>query len=86
MRSYRNMTQEAIVTNIGTVDRAIRFVLWTILMFAPFVPPFAGMPEGWGAWTFALPALGVVMLTTALFRFCPAYALLGIRTCPLHKS
>jgi hypothetical protein len=80
------MTEEAIVTNVGTVNRAVRLVIGAILFAAPFLPPLAGRLAGWGAWKFARPAAGVVMLTTALFRFCPAYALLGIRTCPLHKS
>lgn len=33
-----------------------------------------------------LVGLGVVMLGTAAFRFCPAYALLGIHTCPVSKA
>jgi hypothetical protein len=31
-------------------------------------------------------AVGIVMLGTAAFRFCPAYTLLGIRTCPISKT
>ena len=34
---------------------------------------------GWWGW------LGVIPLATGLFRFCPAYTLLGINTCPLKK-
>ena len=30
-----------------------------------------------------LSAVGVIPLATGLFRFCPAYTLLGIRTCPV---
>jgi hypothetical protein len=29
--------------------------------------------------------LGFVPLFTGLFRFCPAYTLLGVSTCPMKK-
>ena len=74
------------MTNVGTVDRALRFVLGALLVVAVFIPPFAEMVAPWGAWKYALTAWGVVMLGTAAFRFCPAYTLLGVRTCPLAKS
>ena len=34
---------------------------------------------GWWGW------LGAIPLATGLFRFCPAYTLLGMNTCPLKK-
>lgn len=71
--------------NVGTVDRALRFGLGLILVAAAFVPPLADMVAGWGSWKYLLTACGVVMLGTAAFRFCPAYALLGIRTCPAER-
>ena len=30
--------------------------------------------------------LGLVMLATGIFRFCPAYTLLGVNTCPMKKG
>lgn len=30
--------------------------------------------------------VGVLPLATGLFRFCPAYPLLGINTCPLKRD
>ncbi|MCC2109582.1 MAG: DUF2892 domain-containing protein, partial [Hyphomicrobiales bacterium] len=30
--------------------------------------------------------IGVIPLFTGLFRFCPAYTLLGMNTCPMKKS
>lgn len=68
--------------NIGVLDRWVRFVLGLVLVMAAFVSPLAELVEGWGAWKYALTVWGLVMLATALFRFCPAYTLLGIRTCP----
>lgn len=73
------------MANVGSLDRTLRFILGAILLAAPFLPPLAGVFAGIGAWKFAVAAVGVVLLGTALFRFCPAYTLLGIRTCPMAK-
>ena len=74
------------MANVGSLDRTFRFIVGAILLAAPFLPPLAGFFAAWGAWKFAVAAVGVVMLGTAAFRFCPAYTLLGIRTCPISKT
>ena len=74
------------MANVGSLDRTLRFILGAVLLAAPFLPPFAAFFAVWGAWKFALAGVGVVMLGTAVFRFCPAYTLLGIRTCPTAKG
>ncbi len=74
------------MTNVGSLDRRIRFIIGAILLVSPFLPPVAAFFAAWGAWKFAVVAVGVVMLATALFRFCPVYTLLGIRTCPISKT
>ena len=57
--------------NIGTVDRILRVVAGAaLILLAAF-----GKIGVWGY-------LGVVPLATGLFRFCPAYTLLGLSTCP----
>ena len=57
-------------TNIGTTDRAIRFIVGLALIAAAL----GGMIGAWGY-------IGVVPLATAFVKVCPAYTLLGIRTC-----
>lgn len=74
------------MANVGSLDRTLRFILGAVLLVVPFLSPFAGFFAAWGAWKFVLAAVGVVMLGTAVFRFCPAYSVLGIRTCPIGKS
>lgn len=74
------------MTNVGSFDRTVRFIVGVILLIVPFLPATAGLFAAWGAWKFAIVVVGVVMLGTSLFRFCPAYALLGTNTCPLRKS
>jgi hypothetical protein len=61
-------------SNIGTIDRTIRILVGICLIGATLF----GLIGVWG-W------LGIVPLATGLFRFCPAYRLLGLQTCPIRK-
>lgn len=56
--------------NVGTIDRVLRVALGVILIGLTVF----GVIGVWG-W------IGVVPLATGIFRFCPAYSLLGIKTC-----
>lgn len=60
--------------NIGSPERIIRLVLGIILLLLPFI---AGFTTGW---TWVSVILGLVLIVTGLLRFCPAWAVLGIRT------
>ncbi len=60
--------------NVGTIDRTIRIVGGLMLIGLTLT----GKIGVWG-W------IGVVPVLTGLFRFCPAYPLLGLSTCPLSK-
>lgn len=59
-------------SNVGGFDRVLRIVAGLVLL------TFTAVYPGEARW-FGL--IGVVPLATGLFRFCPAYTLLGIRTC-----
>jgi hypothetical protein len=48
---------------------------------SPFIPQFADFFLSWGMWKYAVAAVGLVLLSTAVFQICPAYMLFGIRTC-----
>lgn len=67
------------MTNIGSLDRAIRFLVGAALILTPFLAP--ALFEAWGAWRFLVIAIGLVLVVTAALRVCPAYLLFGIRTC-----
>jgi len=56
--------------NMGRTDRLIRFALGALLI----VLALSGMIGVWG-W------LGLILIGTAAFNFCPAYRLLGVNTC-----
>jgi hypothetical protein len=57
------------------MDRVLRIVVGLVLIALA-----ATGTVGWWGW------LGVLPLSTGLFRFCPVYPLLGINTCPLSKK
>lgn len=56
--------------NVGVIDRALRAVVGLILIALAVLGIFS--PWGW---------IGVVPLFTAFIGFCPAYTLIGVKTC-----
>ncbi len=61
--------------NVGSADRALRVAAGLVLIV------LAAMGNiGW--WGF----IGVVPLLTGLVGTCPAYTLLGLKTCPMQRA
>lgn len=56
--------------NVGTVDRVLRIGGGLVLVALAA----SGVVGFWGY-------IGVVPILTGVFRFCPAYSLLGANTC-----
>ncbi len=65
--------------NVGSTDRLIRIILGLILVVLPFVTNFAIWANPIAA--VGVPIVGLVLIVTALVRFCPLYRLFGMRTC-----
>jgi len=61
-------------SNVGGIDRILRIVIGLALIAAAATGTV-------GAWGF----IGIVPVLTGAFRFCPAYPLLGMNTCPMEK-
>jgi len=61
--------------NVGGIDRILRIVVGIVLIGLAVT----GIVGWWGY-------IGVAPLVTGLFRFCPAYTLLGMNTCPMKKD
>ncbi|GAB4550067.1 MAG: DUF2892 domain-containing protein [Rhizobacter sp.] len=60
--------------NVGTVDRAVRIAVGALLVLAALM--------GWvGAWGW----IGVLLIATGIFRFCPAYLPFGMSTCSTNS-
>lgn len=66
------------IANVGNPDRLARLVLGAVLIVAPFVLDLTLFDSPLAKW--GLPVVGLVLAGTALIRFCPLYAILGIRT------
>ncbi len=66
-------------SNEGGFDRLLRIIVGAALLLGVFFGSSIGLgwlnPWGW---------IGVVPLVTGLIGWCPAYAILGIRTCPIQ--
>ena len=56
--------------NVGGIDRILRISAGIVL-----VGLAANGIVGWWGW------LGLIPLATGIFRFCPAYPLLGMNSC-----
>jgi hypothetical protein len=61
--------------NVGTVDRALRILAGSLLILLALLNVIG--PWGW---------VGLIPIATGIFRFCPAYTVLGLRTCPIEQS
>lgn len=61
--------------NVGSTDRALRIIVGLILITLAAT----GTVGVWGY-------IGIMPLLTGLFKFCPAYTLFGMNTCPMEKK
>jgi hypothetical protein len=62
-------------SNVGGIDRILRIALGALLIALAALNLV-------GVWGY----IGIVPLLTGLFRFCPAYGLLGLNTCPMKTA
>ena len=60
------------MSNVGTLDRILRATVGLALIIMPFL-------AAWPALALVISAIvGLVLIVTAAFGFCPIYALLGL--------
>jgi hypothetical protein len=62
--------------NVGGIDRVLRIIAGLVLI-ALAATSVVGM---WGY------IVGGIVLATGVFRFCGAYTLLGVNTCPMKPA
>ena len=61
--------------NVGGIDRILRIVVGLLLI----VLALTGTVGAWG-W------IGVVLVATGAFSFCPLYTVFGFSSCPVKKA
>ena len=66
--------------NMGTADRIIRVIIAAIVGVLYFTGTISG------TFGIILLVLAGVFVLTSLISFCPIYAPLGIKTCPLKDK
>jgi hypothetical protein len=69
-----NQTEDIMKLNVGGIDRVLRIVVGLALIGVAV--------SGVSVWGW----IGVVPLLTGVFKFCPAYAIFGLNTCPMQKA
>ncbi len=62
------------IPNIGNIERTIRFILGAVLFAVAFFVPMHSYLQ------IAVIASGAIAILTAAIRFCPAWAILGLKT------
>ncbi|MFZ2854943.1 MAG: DUF2892 domain-containing protein [Rhodocyclaceae bacterium] len=62
-------------TNVGGIDKVLRIAAGIALIALAATGNI-------GVWGY----IGIVPLFTGLIGWCPAYTLLGIKTCPMRKD
>jgi len=67
------------VKNIGSADKIIRLIVGIVLIGLPFLNAIALFDSS--TMKILSVAIGVILAATALFRFCPIYRVLGLKTC-----
>ena len=61
-------------SNMGNLDRVGRIIVGFILLAFALRIGFPQTGWNWLVW------IGLVPILTAIFRYCPAYGLLGVKT------
>ena len=62
---------EPVMSNVGTLDRIMRVIVGMALVLLPTI-------TGLAIWSGIAAAVGAILVVTALFGFCPIYALFGL--------
>ena len=65
--------------NVGNADKLVRILIAITVVVLYYTNIITGMIA------IILMAVGIVLLLTVLFNFCPLYAVFGIKTCKTKK-
>lgn len=66
--------------NVGGIDMAARLIIGAALLIAAFTVTMST------AWQTVLLVLAAIAIVTAVIRFCPLNAMLGLNTCPKKRE
>lgn len=66
--------------NVGGLDRGIRLILGVVLIVLGATHVLTGIAA------IVAYVVGAIALVTGLARYCPAWSIFGINTCPLNPK
>ncbi len=67
--------------NVGKTDRILRAVVGLALILAPLLTNLSMFNTA--AMMYGAIIVGAVLVATAVFKFCPLYRLIGVKTCKM---
>ena len=68
--------------NVGSIDRIVRIIVGALMIAAPYLISSSLWASPLARW--GIPLVGLVLVLTALVRFCPLYRLIGASTCKVN--
>jgi hypothetical protein len=74
------MQEVRMSANVGLIDRIARVVIGLALIAYAIPVGFPATGWNWVGW------IGVVVLLTATFAYCPLYTALGLTTCSVRHA
>lgn len=69
------------VKNIGPTDKIVRIIVGLILLIVGLLSLFGVPLIALGGWAWLVGLIGLVLIVTAFYGYCPAYKPFGINTC-----
>ncbi|WP_224702329.1 YgaP family membrane protein [Devosia aquimaris] len=66
------------LANVGTPDRIARLLAGVALIVLPWLPGLSLFAEP--VWFWIATVVGIVLIATAVLRFCPIYRIFGFST------
>lgn len=62
--------------NVGNIDKIVRIIIALIATYFAYTGEFSAAWQGYALW-----AVAIIMLGTALTSKCPIFSIFGINTC-----
>jgi len=70
--------------NVGSTDRIIRIIIGLALIALPFLLKMPLWDNPAVKWASGI--VGLVLMATAMVRFCPLYRIIGASTCKVSSD
>ncbi len=67
--------------NVGKLDRVVRAIVGLILILTPLLTNLSIFNTA--TMMYGAIIVGAVLVATAVFKFCPLYRLIGVKTCKM---